>query len=169
MRFDLAEGFQIVTVLAPVNLLGGANTGDRVHLGKDFRRVTFLIAKAAGGTGGEDPVVTLREHDAVTSGNSADLAKISRVYSKQAATDLTAVGQFTIVQQAAAATFSNGTLAEEAALLAFEVDADDLSAGFEWVSVDIADPGSGNAQLACVLAILHSPRHLMQVAASAIA
>jgi len=89
---------------------------------------------------------------------------IATVYQKQAATDLTAVGQWTKVTQAAVATYTNGTLAEQAALLAIEVLASDLSSGFAFVSINVDDPGVGNAQLMCVLAILTEPRYGVKAA-----
>ena len=50
MKAKLLEQFQVVTVIAPVDLTVGANSGDWVHLGTKFRRCLFLVAKGAGGT-----------------------------------------------------------------------------------------------------------------------
>jgi len=85
--------------------------------------------------------------------------KIAKIFSKQAATDLTAVGQFSIITQTLATTYTDLDLAEQAALLGIEVVASDLSTGFEFVSINVDDPGAGLAQLACVLAILTEPRY----------
>jgi hypothetical protein len=171
MIAELLEHMQVVTVIAPVDLAGGANSGDWIHLGgkPGFRRCCFLFAKAAGGTGGEDPIVVLQEATSAAGGGAQNLAKISKVYSKEAATSLAAVGAFSIVTQAAAVSYTEGALAEDACLLGIDISADDLSEGFEFVTVNIADVGSGNAQIGCVLAVLYDGRYMGQVAPSAIA
>jgi len=168
---EFLESIQVVSVIEPVDLLAGANSGDWVHLGgtPGFRRCLFLVTKGAGGTGGEDPVVTLQEATSAAGGGAQNLVVVDRVFSKEAATDLTSTGVFTIVTQTAAATYSTGTLAENAALIGFEVKDTDLSSGFEFVTCNIADPGSGNSQLGAVLAVLFEGRYLTQVAGSAIA
>jgi len=170
MQSEFLEAIQVVSVIEPVDLLAGANSGDWVHLGgvPGFRRCLFLLTKGAGGTGGDDPVVTLQEATTAAGGGAQNLVVVDRIYSKQAATDLTAVGAFTIVTQTAAATYTDPDLAEQAALVGIEVLDTDLSAGFEFVTVNIGDPGVGSAQLGAVLAVLFEGRYLSQVAPSAI-
>jgi len=167
---EFLESIQVVSVIEPVDLLAGANSGDWVHLGgtPGFRRCLFLFTKGAGGTGGDDPTITLQEATSAAGGGAQNLVKIDRIYSKEAATDLTSTGVFTIVSQTAAATYSTATLAENAALIGVEVKDEDLSAGFEFVTINVADPGAGNAQIGAVLAVLFEGRYLTQVAGSAI-
>jgi hypothetical protein len=168
---EFLESIQVVSVIEPVDITSGANSGDWVHLGgtPGFRRCLFLFAKAAGGTAGEDPTITLQEATAADGTGAQNLVKIARVYSKEAATNLTTTGQFTLSTQTAAATYTTATLAENACLVGFEVKDVDLSDGFEYVTCNIADPGAGNAQIGCVLAVLFNGRYLPEVAPSAIA
>jgi len=167
---EFLESIQVVSVIEPVDLTSGANSGDWIHLGgtPGFRRCLFLVAKGAGGSAGQDPSIVLQEATSAAGGGAQNLVKIDRIYSKQAATDLTAVGVFTIVSQTESASYTDADLAEQAALIGFEVKDTDLSAGFEFVTVNIADPGAGNSQIGAVLAVLFEGRYLNQVAGSAI-
>lgn len=125
------------------------------------------MSKTAG-DGGEDLTLTLNEHTAASGGSSQALAKIVDVFTKMGA-DITAIGQFTKTTQAAASTWTDAASGEADLLLAFTIDAEALSNGFEFVSLDTNDPGTGTAQYVCILAILHNGRYLSQVAPSAIA
>lgn len=168
MSQELLESIQAVSVIEPVDLTSGANSGDWISLAK-YRRVLFLIAKGAGGTAGQDPVITLQEATDASGTGAQNLAAIDKVFSKQAATDLTAVAAFTVVTQTAAATYTDADLAEQAALIGIEVKADELSSGFDFCTINIADPGAGNSQIGAVLALCLEPRYGGQVGVSAIA
>lgn len=141
--------------IAPVDLQTAANTGKRVSL-RNATGVTILVVKAAG-TAGDDPVLTLKQHTASSGGTSANLATIDHYYLKNATT-LAGSETWTRVAQSAAATISDpggaGTSAESQQLIAIEVLADQLSDGYAYVSLDIADTG-GNAQLGAVVYLLH--------------
>jgi hypothetical protein len=143
--FDFSTGF------SPVDMQTAANTGKRVGL-KNCAGVTILFIKAAG-TAGDDPVLTLNEHTASSGGTSQVLAELSKYYQKQETT-LDGDEQWTEVTQAAASTITfNATSAESEALYAIELDGTQLSDGFDYISVDVADVG-GNAQLGTVLYVL---------------
>lgn len=167
MSFEFLEAFQIHPIALPKDLVAGATTGDFISMAK-YNRCLFLFVKDAGGSLGEDPTITLREAQDAGGTGAQDLVQIDKIFSKQAATDLTSTGVFTILTQTIAATFTNATLAEEAAVLGIDVKASDLSDRYGYVSLNIDDPGVGNAQLACVLAILTEPRFGADVGQEAI-
>ena len=151
---DFAEQVQIVAGFVPVDMQAAANNGDWVSL-KNYERVTVLFFKAAG-TANDDPVLTLREATDVAATGVQNLAKISRVYTKTGT--LSSVGTFTVVNQTAAATFTDATHAEVQAIYAFDVKAEDLSEGYDCIQCNVADVG-GAAQLGCLLYLLWPARY----------
>lgn len=150
----LGRSFDIVAGVTPVNLNTGANTGKRVHL-KNAAGATIVIF-AGVGTAASDLAVDLQEHDAATSGTSQDLDIVTKYYSKQ---ELTLDGDETWSEhtQAAASEIADiggaGTSAELENLAVIEVGADQLSDGFEWISLNVPQPGA--TKLGCVLYLLH--------------
>jgi hypothetical protein len=147
----LGRLFDISTGAVPVDLSSAAVTGKRVHL-KNAGGVTIVVFKGAG-TAGDDPTFDLQEHTAASGGTSQDLDVIDHYYLKQEAT-LDGDETWTKVTQSTASEVTgNGTSAEEQAIYVFEVDATQLSDGFEWVSLNVADVGT-NAQLGSVLYLL---------------
>jgi hypothetical protein len=145
--FDISTGF------VPVDMQT-AQTGKRVSL-KNAGGCTIVIFKAAG-TAADDPTFTLKQHTASSSGTSADLAIIDHYYLK---TEATLDGDETWVKetQSAAATIADpggdGTSAESQQIIVIEVDADQLTDGYSYISLDVADTGT-NAQLGCALYFL---------------
>jgi hypothetical protein len=150
-NFDLSVGF------IPVDMQTAANTGKRVSL-KKASSLSIVLFKAVG-TAGDDPVLTLKQHTASSSGTSANLAAITNYYYKAAVSGaLAGTETWTKVTQAAAATITDpgglGTSAESSMIVVIPVSGASLSDGYGYVSLDVADVG-GNAQLGGVLYILH--------------
>lgn len=151
----LGRLFDIGAAIVPVDLQTATNTGKRLAL-KAGTAVTFVVFKAAG-TAGDDPVISIQQHTAYTSGTSANLATITDYYLK---TETVLDNDETWVKttQAAGASITDpgglGTSAESQMIIAFSVDAAQLSDGYTHVSLNIADVG-GNAQLGCALYIVH--------------
>jgi hypothetical protein len=146
---DLTLGF------APVDMTTAANTGARVRLARG-QAATFVLFKGVG-TAGQDPVITVQEHNAYTGGTSANLAVIDHYYVKDAVA-LTGADTWSKVTQTAAATITdpggNGTSAEHQQIVAVTIEADWLTAGYEWVNFSVADVGA-NSMLGCCLVIVH--------------
>lgn len=143
--FDLAVGINPVADLA-----AGANTGKRIHL-RNYETVGVLFFKNPASAGTDTVTLTLQEHTAASSGTSQNLAAITDYYYKSTATALAGTEAWSEATQAAAATLAlanTGVVpAANQAMVFFEVEAGSLSAGFEWISVNIADPGSGGTIL----------------------
>jgi hypothetical protein len=160
----LVESTQIVSGFLPVDLQTAANSGDYVSL-KDYNHLTVIFFKAVG-TAGDDPVLALQQATAVAGTAAKDLT-FTTIYKKQGT--LTAVGTFTKVTQAAAASYTDATSAEVAAIWVIEIDAQDLDVenNFDCVAANVADVG-GNAQLGCLLYILSEPRYAQAIPPSAI-
>lgn len=148
MEKFLMEDKVLKAAAGPVDLNTAAVTGARVSM-KNVKRVAFAINLGAGTTTSAH-TFTLRQHDAAAAGNSKDLSVMNPYYHKIAAATV-----FTKVQpsSAAAAYDLHASLADDVAIVVFEVLAEDLDIanGYAWVSLDIAD--SGGAQLGSVMAI----------------
>lgn len=144
--------FDIGSAFTPVDFnTSDAATGHRVHM-RNYQNIAFVIYKGAG-TAGADPVITVQEHTAASAGTSTDLAVITEFY-KKTETTLDGDETWARVSQAAAATANLGlTTAEEETIGVFQFTADQLSAGYEWISCNIAATVA-NAQLVSGLYIL---------------
>lgn len=157
--FDFSIGW------SPVDSQSAAITGKRVSL-RNAGGVTFLVIKAAG-TANDDPVFDLQQHTASSGGTTADLDIVATYWIKQETT-LDGDETWTEVTQTAASEVTlNSTSAETEMLVVFEVDARQLSDGYDYVSLNCADTGSAGAQLmACVyvlrdLAVQRTPANLV--------
>lgn len=145
--------FDIGSAFTPVDFnTSDAATGHRVHM-RYAQTVAFVLYKGAG-TAGADPVVTVQEHNAATSGISQTLSVVDEFYKKEEAT-LDGDEVWVRTAQAKAGTANMGdTSAEQEGIYVIEIEADSLSAGFEWVSCNIAATVA-NAQLVSGLYIVH--------------
>jgi len=133
-----------------------ANTGKRVSLQRSASALVVLFK--AVGTAADDPVLTLKQHTASSSGTTANLASIDHYYYKAAVSGaLAGTETWTRVAQTASQTITDpgglGTSAESSMIVAIPVLGTALSDGYKYISLDVADVG-GNAQLGCVLYIL---------------
>lgn len=162
MRF--CENNNISAGFVPVDLQTAANDGDWVSL-KDYHHVSVVLFKAAG-TAGDDPTLTM-EQATSNAGAGAKALPFRNIYVKQGT--LTAVGVFTRVDQAAAATYTDLVSAEAQAIWVVEFDSDELDVdnAFNHIRGRVADVG-GNAQLGCMLYILSEPRYAQAVLPSAL-
>ncbi len=160
----LASVFDIVPTIPIVSdLAAGANTGKRVHLAQ-YQTVDFVFLKNVASAGTDNVILTLRQHTANTGGTSANLAAIGDVYYKSTAAALAGTEQWAFLDNRSAsvkqATLQVNTAAAgiappaNQAIVVFSVEADALDAGYGWLSVDIADPGSGGTIVGGVIAVL---------------
>lgn len=149
----LGREFDLAVDLVPYDTNAAAGTGRRISL-KRAQAVCFVLFKGAG-VGTDNPVLTLQEHNASSGGTSQNLARITTIYKKAAATLTGTETWATAVSQAAAATATLTGEATNQGIYAFEVDGTMLSDGFGWVSLNVADTGAAGAQLGAVLAIVH--------------
>ena len=140
-KFNFAVGINPVA-----NLAAGANTGKRVHM-RNYETLAVVFHKQPASAGTDSIILTLREHNANTSGTSQNLAAIGDWYYQSTAAALAGTEVWTEATQALGATLTLADAgpikAANEAVVIFEIEAPALSAGFEWLSVDIADPGAG--------------------------
>jgi len=166
----LGRAFDIGSVIVPVaDLAAGANTGHRIHL-KNYDGVAFVVYMAAVSAGTDTFVPDVQQANAATGGTIQDLDVVTTRYEKTEAT-LDGDETWTKVTQAAASEVSltGATYAALQVLIVVEVLAAQLADGFEWVSLDIPDPGVGGTRPGCVLAVLfnlnvqRAPENLAQL------
>ena len=149
----LGRLFNIASVIAPVDLAGGAATGTRVSV-KDCSGVAFVYFAEAG-TAGEDVDLDVQQHTAASGGTTADLDVVTRWFSKRETT-LDNDETWTKHTQAAASEVDLGDDEGENQIIAVvEVPVTSLSDGYGWVSVNTTDSGATAGKLGCVLAITY--------------
>jgi len=148
--FDVGSAIQTVADLA-----GQANTGHRIHL-KNATGVAFIFYANAASAGTDTFVLDVQQHTAATGGTSADLDVVTEWYIKSETT-LDGDETWARVTQTAASEVSmtGATYTGTQVIMVAEVLADQLSDGYEWVSVDMADPGTGGTRVGGALAIVH--------------
>lgn len=153
----ICEKMQIQPGVIPVNMATGPQTGDWVSLGK-YRRCAIVFLKGVGAAS-QDAILTLQQATSAAGAGAKNLAVVTDVRVKQASA-LTAVGQFTQVTQAAAATYTSDTSGEDQALWVVDIDSDqlDVANGFSFLNASLNDPGT-NSQIGAVLYLLHEPRY----------
>lgn len=139
------------------DLAAGAQTGARIHLNK-HESVTFVVFMGAVSAGTDTFVPDVQQHTASSSGTTADLDVITEYYIKFETT-LDGDETWTRVTQSAASEVSltGATYAATQVIVVFEVDGTQLSDGYEWISIDMADAGTGGTRPGCALAILNKP------------
>lgn len=162
---DISVGINNVADIA-----AGANTGKRIHM-RNYDTLGILFMKNAASAGTDDVIITLQEHNANTGGTSQNLAAIGDWYRKSVASPLLGTETWTetlVATPLATLTLAGASFAAHQQLVYFDVEAGALSAGFEWLSVNIADPGAGGTILGGViyiptgLKILRNPALLAQ-------
>jgi hypothetical protein len=151
----LGRLFDIGIITPPVADTEVAMTGKRLHL-KNYDGVAFVIFLAAVSAGTDTYAPTVKEANAASGGTSQDLASGVTYWHNKNATAMDNTETWAKVSQAAAAAISiaGASLAAKQIVAVIEVTNEQLSDGFEWVSLDWADPGSGGTRAGAALAIL---------------
>ena len=159
------EEAQIVSAFVPVDMQTGANDGDWVNL-KNWRRCVAVLFKGIG-TAGQDPIFKLQQAKDNAGGSAKDL-DFTTISSKVGTQ--TGIAAFTRTTQTADTSYTDDESAEAQAIIAVEVNADelDVNGGFTHIQLSIADVG-GAAQLGCAFYVLCDPRHGGDSVPSAIA
>lgn len=162
-NLEFLEFADLVPAVIPVDADDGDNTGDRVNMEHYEHLVFVLLDGIDAGGGGGDPVITARQHDAATSGNSKDLATIDKVWYKVGSTAVSAVGQWSTATQTAAASYDSAAIdgSENEMILVAQIRARalDQANGYKYASFNISGADSGNAQLLAALYILYPARY----------
>lgn len=149
--YALGKTFDIACVAAVQDLDAGNVTGNRVLL--RHAGVCSFVVFADASSDGADLNVDLQEHNAASGGTSQDLDIITNWYKKDETT-LDGDETWTKTTQSAASEIAAvGGSAEVENLWVIEVRAEQLSDGFDWVSLNIADVTTA-AKYGGVLAIL---------------
>ena len=151
-----AEQYNIHPSFIPVDLSSAANTGDWFGL-EGYGKIVFLFISAVG-TAGDDPTLTVQEATANDGTGAQNLVVVDKVWVKQAATSLNSTGTYTMATQTAAATYTEATAAEQVAMWILEIDAEQMTDGYDFINCSCSDVGT-NAQLGAMFAILCDPRY----------
>lgn len=134
----------------PTDAVAAAVTGKRTHL-KNAGGCAFIVITTGASTDVLD--VDLQQHTAATGGSTSDLDVITRYYYKSETT-LDGDETWTKGTQVAASEITNVGAASEELLLVIEVDAAQLSDGYEWVSLDFPDQGTNGTKHVASICLL---------------
>ena len=155
--YKLGYTFDIGIGAAPVDFNTAGATGKRVML-RNAQSVNFVCALAVAGGGTDDDVFTLSQHTAASAGTTAAL-KVDHVWVK-AAVALAGTESWTKVAVGVAGvgsgtiTLPGATYAADQVIMLVEVNTKDLTDGFDYASLSIADPGAGGTRVGTMLTVL---------------
>jgi hypothetical protein len=147
----LGRLFNVSVGAVPTDAVAGAITGNRIHL-KDCGGVSFIVVATGASTDRLD--LDLQEHNAATGGTSQDLDIITKAYYQSEAT-LDGDETWTEWSQSAASEITDIGAASEQQLVVVEVRAEQLSDGFEWVSLNVPDLGTNGTKHVAILNVAH--------------
>jgi hypothetical protein len=145
--------FNIGSVTPPVDAVAGAITGLRTRL-RDYQGVSFVVVATGASTDVSD--FDLQEHNASTGGTSQDLDIVTYAFYRSEAT-LDGDEAWTRWSQSAASEITNIGAASEQLCMVVEVGADQLSDGFQYVSLN-APQGSNATHFTAIVPILWGPK-----------
>lgn len=151
----LGRLFDIAAAVPVADLDGGAQTGIRINLA-NYQGVSFVIIKDAAAT--DDLAIDLQEHNASSGGTSQDLDIITDFYVKEETTLDNDEAWTKVTQSAASEIAARADSAEKETIWVVEVAAEQLSEGFNYVSINIPDLGSAGAEWGGAIAILWGPK-----------
>lgn len=156
-NLSILEQLQIVGGFVPL-ALGTARTADVVSL-KNYRRCVVVFVKGIG-PNGDDPTITILQGTDVAFGTSKALT-FTTIYKKEDLTNISDVGQWTKVTQAAANTYTHTDAAEQQLIWAIEFKAEDLDVanGYDCIRASINDVGT-TTSLGCILYLMGDPVQL---------
>jgi hypothetical protein len=151
---NLLEMVQIQPAFVPASLTT-AQTGDVVSM-KNYRRCLVKFVKGIG-TAGQDPTITLAQGTDVAFGTTKALT-FTTIYEKADLTQISDVGQWTKITQAAGATYTDATAAEKALVWCIDIKAEDLDVAndYDCIRASIGDVGTAS-QIGYVEYILYDP------------
>jgi hypothetical protein len=144
----LGKDYDIGLAFAPVDLATAGFTGKRISM-HDCAGVDIVLVYGAG-TDGDDPVPSLQQHTAYTSGTSSNLAVMDTIYRKAETLLDNDESWAETTQTAATIMTAVADDAQKEKIYVIHVPSAALSDGYTHISVNQADL-SNNAQLAAGL------------------
>jgi hypothetical protein len=149
----LGRLFDIVAGVVPVDFATAGATGNRVNL-KNAGGVTIVAFVGAAASGTEAQEFDVQEHSAASGGTSQDLNVVDHFYTKYEATlDGDETWSLATQDPAASEVTIAGADRDKQGIVVIEIEASQLSDGFNWISLNVADPGTV-ARLGGVLYLL---------------
>lgn len=153
---NIAEFFHVVNILPPVDANDAAANSDVFSM-KNFAHATIIVQ--CGVSAGAVPTITIEECDDFTPSNSTAIA--FKAYKEETAAGDTLGARTAVASTGLAMGTDNGIM------YVIEIDAAELSAGYENLRVCFTDPGA--SALISAVAILSGPRYAGDQSATAIA
>lgn len=150
----LGRLFDIGSAFVPTDVVAGAVTGARVSM-KNCSGITFVLITNGASTDIID--IDVQQATAASGGTSGDLDVVTEWY-KKSETTLDNDEVWTRVTQAAASEVTDMGAASEQLLAVVEIEANQLSDGYSYISVNVPDAGSNATLFAAGIYIMHGLR-----------
>jgi hypothetical protein len=167
---------KLLELVHPIDFLGAGpvdldtdRIGDYISVA-NYRRGLLIFMNAAG-TAGDDWNLTVRQATSAAGADVKDADIIAEYFTKQAATNLTAVSTFTRNTQTADALISgNATSAEQVCMVVADLDFSQLDTnnGFDFLGCTVTLDASGGAQYGSVMLLLYDARYPQATAIGAL-
>lgn len=151
----LGRILDIGTAFVPTDVVAGAVTGARINM-SDCEGILFVCVHNGASTDIID--FDLQEADAASGGTIRDLDVITEYFYKDEAT-LDNDETWTRATQSAASEITNVGTASQQLLVAFHVEATQLSDGYEYLSVNVPDAGTNATMFAAGLYIKYGLKY----------
>lgn len=148
--YALGRLLNISVGAVPTDAVAGAITGNRVRLNKS-RACTFIVITSGGST--NQLQLDLQEANAATGGTVQDLDIVTKAY-YQDASSFAGSETWTEWSQSAASEITNIGTASQSQLVVVEVRGEQLSDGFEYVSLNVPDLGSNGTKYVAILNVV---------------
>ncbi|MFD9398347.1 hypothetical protein ACFWA4_05940 [Streptomyces sp. NPDC060011] len=156
----LGRLFDVSVGCVPTDAVAGAITGKRVSLA-GAGGVTIVVVTT--GTSTDITDVDLQQHTAASGGSPADLDIIDHYYYKSASA-LDGTQTWMRATQTAASEITDVGAASQQLLLVIEVEAEQLSDGYSYVSLDIPDLGTNGTRHCSILYFLRDLKVMRKAA-----
>lgn len=146
----LGKDLDVALGINPAALAIGTATGKRIHM-RNYETLGVLVVLAGASGGADDIVLTLQEHNAAAGGVSQNLSALTEYYRKNAA-PLAGTEKWTEVTQVTGPTITivGATFATHQIYVYFDVEAQSLSTGFEWLSINVSGLTGANTRIGSV-------------------
>jgi hypothetical protein len=151
--FNYLPPIQIAEGFLPVDLTTAANDGDWVRLSARYPHCQVTFFKEPGAAA-DNCTLTL-EQATSAAGAGAKALNFTRAFHKTAATNLQGTADYTMVDQAAANTFTVANNGDKAAIWAVPINLEmlDRAGGFAFIRGRVADAGATAGQFGCLFYI----------------
>lgn len=151
------EFANVVSAFVPIDFNAAAQTGDFVSL-ENYGRCAVILFGAVGSAGTDLTVTMQQATDVSNSLSDVKNLTFTKIYSKEGAA-LTAIGQYTVTEQTAAATYTTTNNEAKQQIYVFDFGAEDLDIANDFDCLRMNVNAGNAAKVIAGLYILYNPKY----------